>query len=66
MCSTSCWWLSRAIQFRPADQADRTVTSDARVVRVELGDRLVTELTEARLLELHKLDMALSSLLPAD
>lgn len=41
---------------------------DARVVRVELtelGDRLVTELTEAHLLELHKLAVALGSLLPA-
>ena len=43
--------------------------SDARVVRVELtekGDRLVTELTEAHLAELHRLAAALGDLLPAE
>ena len=42
--------------------------SDARVVRVSLtarGDRLVTELTEAHLGELHKLAAALTSLVAA-
>ena len=41
---------------------------DARVARVELteiGDRVVTELTEATLAELHKLAVALNALLPA-
>lgn len=40
---------------------------DARVVRVDLtdkGDQLVTELTEAHLVELYKLAEALSQLLP--
>jgi DNA-binding MarR family transcriptional regulator len=40
---------------------------DARVARVELteaGDRLVTELTEATLAEMHKLAAALSELIP--
>jgi DNA-binding MarR family transcriptional regulator len=43
--------------------------NDARVVRVELtekGDRLVTELTEAHLLEMHKLAVALHNLLPSE
>ncbi len=47
----------------------RPDTDDARVVRVELtekGERLVTDLTEAHLLEIHKLAAALNSLLPAD
>lgn len=41
---------------------------DARVVRIELtekGDKLVTGLAEEHLLEVHKLAMALSGLLPA-
>ena len=41
---------------------------DARVARVELtevGDRLVTGLTEAALAEMHKLAAALNALLPA-
>jgi DNA-binding MarR family transcriptional regulator len=40
---------------------------DARVVRVELtekGDELVTDLTEAHLLEVHKLAISLGRLLP--
>ena len=40
---------------------------DARVARVELteaGDRLVTELTEATLVEMHKLAAALNVLVP--
>jgi DNA-binding MarR family transcriptional regulator len=43
--------------------------NDARVVRVELtekGDRLVTDLTEAHLTELHKLAEALSDLLAGE
>lgn len=46
----------------------RTDTEDARVSRVELtelGDRLVTQLTEAHLVELCKLADALGNLLPA-
>lgn len=46
----------------------RTDAQDARVSRVlltELGDRLVTELTEAHLVELYKLADALGKLLPA-
>lgn len=45
----------------------RPDTDDARVVRVELtelGDRLVTELTEASLAEMHKLAVAMNNLLP--
>jgi DNA-binding MarR family transcriptional regulator len=45
----------------------RADDKDARVVRVELtekGDRLVTDLTEAHLTELHKLAAALADLLP--
>jgi DNA-binding MarR family transcriptional regulator len=48
------------VRRRPDDK-------DARVVRVELtekGDRLVTDLTEAHLTELHKLAAALADLLP--
>lgn len=47
----------------------RPDTEDARVVRIELtalGDRLVTELTEAHLIEVHRLAAALSSLLPGE
>lgn len=47
----------------------RPDSGDGRVVRVELtemGDRVVTELAEAHLLEVHKLAIALRSLLPAD
>lgn len=43
--------------------------NDARVVRVELtgkGDQLVTDLTEAHLVELHKLAAALGDLLPGE
>jgi DNA-binding MarR family transcriptional regulator len=43
-------------------------SADARVVRVDLtrkGDRLVTELTEAHLAELHKLASALQDLVAA-
>lgn len=46
--------------------ADR---GDARVVRVELtrkGDRLITELTEAHLTELHNLATALNQLVAGD
>jgi DNA-binding MarR family transcriptional regulator len=45
----------------------RPDSNDARVVRVELtekGDRLVTDLTEAHLTELHNLTAALVDLLP--
>lgn len=45
----------------------RPDADDARVVRVELtdkGDQLVTELTEAHLVELYKLAEALNHLLP--
>jgi DNA-binding MarR family transcriptional regulator len=48
------------VRRRPDDK-------DARVVRVELtrkGDRLVTDLTEAHLAELHKLADALGNLRP--
>lgn len=47
----------------------RADDKDARVVRVELtekGDRLVIELTEAHLAELHKLATALSDLVPGE
>lgn len=46
----------------------RVDTKDARISRVELtelGDRVVTELTEAHLVELYKLADALGKLLPA-
>jgi len=46
----------------------RPDTADARVVRIELterGDRLVTGLTEAHLVEMFKLAEALGNLLPA-
>jgi DNA-binding MarR family transcriptional regulator len=45
----------------------RPDATDARIVRVELterGDRLVTQLTEAHLVEMFKLAEALGSLLP--
>jgi DNA-binding MarR family transcriptional regulator len=46
----------------------RPDTDDARVVRIELtalGDKLVTELAEAHLIEVHKLAARLGSLLPS-
>lgn len=47
----------------------RPDNNDARVVRVDLtekGDRLVTELTEAHLAELHNLVTTLAELLPGE